>query len=48
VDRDPLISDADPDQQLIIYTAESGSRSGQALRKLAAWVARDETPTTAA
>lgn len=33
----PLTSDAEPDQQLIIYTAEPGSRSEQALRELAAW-----------
>jgi hypothetical protein len=39
LDWDPLTSDADPDQQLIIYTAEPGSRSEQALRELAAWAA---------
>jgi hypothetical protein len=32
-------SDAEPDQQLIVYTAEPGSRSEQALRELAAWAA---------
>jgi MmyB-like transcription regulator ligand binding domain len=39
LDWDPLTSDADPDQQLIIYTAAPGSRSEQALRELAAWAA---------
>jgi transcriptional regulator with XRE-family HTH domain len=39
LDWDPLTSDADPDQQLIIYTAEPGSPSEQALRNLAAWAA---------
>ena len=34
---DSLTSDAEPDQQLIVYTAEPGSRSEQALRDLAAW-----------
>jgi transcriptional regulator with XRE-family HTH domain len=34
---DALTSDAEPDQQLVIYTAEPGSRSEQALRELAAW-----------
>ena len=33
---DSLTSDAEPDQQLIVYTAEPGSRSEQALRELAA------------
>lgn len=37
--RDPVTSDAEPDQQLIIYTPEPGSRSEQALRELAAWAA---------
>jgi transcriptional regulator with XRE-family HTH domain len=37
----PLTSDADPDQQLIIYTAEPGSRSEHALRELAAWAAEN-------
>ena len=39
LDWDPLTSDADPDQQLIIFTAEPGSRSEQALHELAAWAA---------
>jgi transcriptional regulator with XRE-family HTH domain len=34
---DALTSDAEPDQQLIVYTAEPGSRSEQALRELAEW-----------
>jgi hypothetical protein len=34
-----LICDADPDQQLIVHTAEPGSRSEQALREFAAWAA---------
>jgi MmyB-like transcription regulator ligand binding domain len=29
LDWDPLTSDAEPDQQLIIYTAEPGSRSAR-------------------
>jgi len=41
LDWDPLTSDADPDQQLIVYTAEQGSRSEQALRELAAWAAEN-------
>jgi transcriptional regulator with XRE-family HTH domain len=36
---DALTSDAEPDQQLVVYTAEPGSRSEQALRELAAWAA---------
>lgn len=40
LDWDALTSDAEPDQQLIIYTAEPGSSSEEALRKLAAWVDR--------
>jgi transcriptional regulator with XRE-family HTH domain len=34
---DALTSDAEPDQQLIVYTAEPGSRSEEALSELAAW-----------
>ncbi len=41
---DALTSDADPDQQLIVFTAEPGSRSEEALRELAARVA--ETAST--
>jgi transcriptional regulator with XRE-family HTH domain len=41
LDWNPLTSDADPDQQLIIYTAEPGSRSEQALHELAAWAAEN-------
>src|SRR6059058_2236088 len=44
LDWDPLTSDADPDQQLIIYTAEPGSPSEQALRNLAAWAAERFAP----
>jgi hypothetical protein len=29
----------EPDQQLVVYTAEPASRSEQALRELAAWAA---------
>jgi transcriptional regulator with XRE-family HTH domain len=36
---DALTSDAEPDQQLVVYTAEPGSPSEQALRALAAWAA---------
>src|SRR5438067_4218754 len=36
---DSLTSDAEPDQQLIVYTAEPGSRSEHALHELAAWAA---------
>jgi transcriptional regulator with XRE-family HTH domain len=39
LDWDALTSDAEPDQQLVVYTAEPGSRSEQALRELAAWAA---------
>src|SRR4051812_12720629 len=34
---DALTSDAEPDQQLVVYTAESGSPSQQTLNELAAW-----------
>ena len=43
LDWDPLTSEVDPDQQLIIYTAEPGSRSEQALRELAAWAAENSS-----
>ena len=36
---DALTSDAEPDQQLVIYTAEPGSQSERALAKLAEWAA---------
>jgi transcriptional regulator with XRE-family HTH domain len=39
LDWDALTSDAEPDQQIVVYTPEPGSRSEQALRELAAWVA---------
>jgi transcriptional regulator with XRE-family HTH domain len=39
LDWDTLTSDAEPDEQLIIYTAEPGSPSEQALQDLAASVA---------
>jgi hypothetical protein len=38
---DALTSDAEPDQQLVVYTAEPGSRSEQALYELAAWAAEN-------
>jgi hypothetical protein len=42
---DALTSDAEPEQQIIIYTAEPGSASEQALRILASWAAgRFEPP----
>jgi transcriptional regulator with XRE-family HTH domain len=44
LDWDPLTSDADPDQQLIIFTAEPGSYSEQALHELAAWAAEHIGP----
>jgi transcriptional regulator with XRE-family HTH domain len=37
LDWDTLTSDADPDQHIIIYTAEPGSASADALRFLASW-----------
>src|SRR5256884_1111341 len=37
---DALTCDAEPDQQLIVYTPEPGSRSEQALRELARWAAK--------
>lgn len=40
LDWDALTSDAEPDQQLIVYTADPGSRSEQAVRELAAWAAK--------
>jgi hypothetical protein len=39
LDWDALTSDAEPDQQLVVYTAEPGSRSERALRALATWAA---------
>jgi transcriptional regulator with XRE-family HTH domain len=39
LDWDALTSDAEPDQQLLIYTAEPGSRSEHALHELATWAA---------
>jgi hypothetical protein len=45
LDWDPFTSDADPDQQLIIYTAEPGSRSEQALRELVAWAVENIGPS---
>jgi hypothetical protein len=47
LDWDTLTSDADPDQQLIIYTAEPGSHSEQALRILASWAATEASEKTA-
>jgi transcriptional regulator with XRE-family HTH domain len=41
---DALTSDAEPDQQIIIYTAEPGSASEQALRILASWAAETFDP----
>jgi transcriptional regulator with XRE-family HTH domain len=43
---DTLTSDAEPDQQLIVYTAEPGSTSEQALRILASWAASEATVRT--
>jgi transcriptional regulator with XRE-family HTH domain len=45
LDWDALTSDAEPDQQLIIYTPAPGSRSEQALRELAAWAAEHIGPS---
>ena len=39
LDWDALTSDAEPNQQIFIYTAAPGSPSEQALRDLAAWTA---------
>jgi MmyB-like transcription regulator ligand binding domain len=39
LDWDALTSDAEPDQQLVVYTAEPGSRSERALQELAGWAA---------
>jgi hypothetical protein len=44
LDWDALTSDAEPDQQVIIYTAEPGSPSEQALRNLAVWAAERFAP----
>src|SRR2546430_5044804 len=41
LDWDALTSDSEPDQQLVVYTAEPGSRSEHALRELAAWAAEN-------
>jgi transcriptional regulator with XRE-family HTH domain len=45
LDWDALTSDAEPDQQLIVYTPAPGSRSEQALRELAAWAAEHIGPS---
>jgi transcriptional regulator with XRE-family HTH domain len=37
LDWDALTSEAEPDQQLVVFTAEPGSQSERALRELAAW-----------
>jgi transcriptional regulator with XRE-family HTH domain len=37
---DALTSDAEPDQQIIVFTPEPGSRSDQALHELKEWVAK--------
>lgn len=42
---DALISDAEPDQQLIVYTPEPGSRSEQALLELAEWATENIHPS---
>src|SRR2546421_10003757 len=46
LDWDALTSDAEPDQQIIIYTAAPGSPSEQALRILVSWAASEATETT--
>src|SRR5207245_10437656 len=40
LDWDALTSDAEPDQQLVVYTPEPGSRSEQALHELKEWAAK--------
>jgi len=44
LDWDAFTYDADPDQQLIVYTAEPGSPSEQALRILASSAANEREP----
>ena len=39
---------ADPGLSLIVYSAEAGSGSDDALKLLASWTAEDEEPTAAA
>jgi hypothetical protein len=39
--RDVLTSDAEPDQQLIVYTAEPGLALRGALRELASWAEKN-------
>ena len=46
LDWDTLTCAADPDQQLIIWTAEPGSVTGDRLRILASWIAENSQPTT--
>ncbi|TCC06285.1 helix-turn-helix domain-containing protein [Kribbella soli] len=41
LDWDTLTSAADPEQHLVVWTAEPGSRSADSLRVLASWVAGD-------
>jgi hypothetical protein len=45
LDWDALTSDAEPDQQLVVYTAEPGSRSEEALRELSTWAAEQIDPS---
>lgn len=45
LDWDALTSAADPEQQLIVWTAEPGTPSHQALRILASWAANTREPT---
>jgi len=44
LDWDTFTYDADPDQQLIVYTAEPGSPSEQSLRILASSAANEHEP----
>ncbi len=42
LDWDTLTSAADPEQHLVVWTAEPGSRSDDSLRLLASWAAGDQ------
>ncbi|HUC34915.1 MAG TPA: hypothetical protein VMR48_04380 [Gaiellaceae bacterium] len=46
LDWDALTSGAESDQQLVVYTAEAGPRSEQALRELEAWAADHIAPSS--
>lgn len=45
LDWDTLTASTDPDQQLVVLTAEPGTPSHDALRILASWATSHQQPT---